>query len=56
MGEFLKFFIYQFVPSFTHQAHHQGCPASLVGSTETFAGFAVEVFVEKDEILPIWIV
>ena len=52
----LEFFIHQFIAFFSYQTHHQGCPTGLMRGTEAFAGFAVEVFVEEDEILPIRIV
>jgi hypothetical protein len=34
---------------------YQACPPGLVAGTETGAGIAVEIFVEQDEVLPVWV-
>src|SRR5262249_3416244 len=35
---------------------HQRCPAGLMTGAKAFAGFRMEVLVEQDQPLPVWIV
>ena len=46
------------VPSIAahHQIRQQAGPAGLVGGAQTLAGVAVEIFVELQQIPPVWIV
>ena len=39
---------------FADEAGDEGGPAGLVGGTEAFAGFGVEVFVEEEMLVPKW--
>lgn len=43
----------KFFAAFADEADDEGGPAGLVGGAEAFAGVAVEVFVKKEETLPI---
>jgi len=55
-GQPLESLFHQFFPALPDEADDEGGPAGLVGGTEAFARFAVEVFVEEDEVFPVLVV
>ena len=51
-----KLALQELFAALTDEAHDKSCPASLVRGAQAFTGFAMEVFVEEQQVLPIWIV
>ncbi len=55
-GSVREILFHEFFAALPDQADDEGGPAGLVGGSEAFAGFSVEILVEEDEVLPVWIV
>ena len=53
LPEIISSHLVELLAAFADEADDEGCPAGLVGCAEAFAGFGVEVFVEKKQVLPI---